>query len=197
MNLYNVIEIEGIKMAVCNIENRGLNSRDSLLSSISYLRWKYELTGEKEYLFKTISHIYAYLELGFPYERGKQEFLKVTSYLDIDIDYIFPEQKWRNQKILLTKTNIRNLLGRWNPGLHCMKISDVVEDIIEKVQNRQEGEYLYHSGKILTQEGSETLWENTFKLYIEENEAILQDVNRQKYYELERKENDKNCSRRR
>lgn len=197
MDLYNVVEIEGIKMAVCNIENRGLNSRDSLLSSISYLRRKYELTGEKEYLLKTVSHIYAYLELGFPYERGKQEFLKVTSYLDLDIDLTFPKRKWRNQKILLTKTNIRNLLGRWNPMLHCMKISDVVEDIMEKVQTRQEGEYIYHSGKLLTQKGSEALWKNTYKLYIAENETILLDVNRQKYYELERKENDKNCSRRR
>lgn len=79
---------------------------------------------------------------------------------------------------------INQLLGKWNPGLHSMKISDAVEDIIEKSSGRQVGEYTYHCGKIIKREGDKTLWEKTFKLYVREEEVIFQDVNKGKYYML-------------
>ena len=73
-------------------------------------------------------------------------------------------------------------MGKWNPVLHSMKISDVVSDIIGKVSGGIEGEYLYFCGKVLEQDGEKVLWEHTFKLYVREREAILYDVNKNKYY---------------
>ena len=76
------------------------------------------------------------------------------------------------------------MLGKWNPGLQSMKISDAVEDIIEKSRNRQIGEYTYHCGKVIKQDEENTLWENTCKLYVREEEVILHNVNKGKYYIL-------------
>ena len=97
---------------------------------------------------------------------------------------IFSPIKYRYKKIPLTSTNIRNLLGRWNPRLHSMKINDAVQDIKDKVSNKKEGIYLYHSGKIIKQEGEKILWEQTYKLYVQNDEAIFHDINKNKYYTL-------------
>ena len=65
-----------------------------------------------------------------------------------------------------------------------MKISDAVEDIIEKSRNRQIGEYTYHCGRVIKQDGANTLWENTCRLYVREEEVVFQNVNKGKYYIL-------------
>ena len=69
--------------------------------------------------------------------------------------------------------------------MHCMKISEVVADIMDKANRKVIGEYLYHSGKVLIREGEEMLWEHTFRLYVREDEVILHDLNGEKYYMLE------------
>ena len=184
MELYNAIEVQILKMAVCNIESVGLSGREVLLDSIIWLREKYEATDDKKYLKKAVQNIYAYLELGYAYETGKKEFQAVLDYLGIPAEDIFSPAKYHYKKVALTNTNIRNLLGRWNPRFHCMKINDVVQDIKDKVSNKKEGTYLYHSGKIITQEGEEALWEQTYKLYIQNGDAVFHDINKNKYYTL-------------
>ena len=153
MKRYNSMEIEIIKLGVCNIETLGLSSKNILERSVIWLREKYETTGDVRYLDKAVWHIYAY-------------------------------RSWGSKKIPLKKMRINQLLGKWNPGLHSMKISDAVEDIIEKSLNRQIGEYTYHCGRVIKQEGENTLWENTCKLYVREEEVVFQNVNKGKYYIL-------------
>lgn len=193
--LYNAVEVEIIKLATCNIEGVGLNSKEVLLNSIIWLKESYERTREIVYLRKAVWHIYAYLDMGYPYVDGHEEFQKILEYLHMDEEEVFPFRKWRTKKILLKKGNIRNLLGRWSGNLHSMKINDVVEDIIKNVLDMKEGEYIYHCGRELCCERDEKLWEHTFKLSINCEEAILHDVNANKYYILNKvKENDKNSS---
>lgn len=180
--LYNNVEVQIIKIAVQNMESLGLVSKDILLKSIMWLKESYEKFQVTEYLEKAVWHIYAYLELGFPYEDGSDLFRVILEYLQLDIEEVFPERKWLYKRVPLNKTNVRNLLGRWNPGLHSMKISDVVEDILNKVSTMQEGEYLYNSGKVISQNQDQMLWENTFKLYIRHEDATFHDVINNKYY---------------
>ena len=178
MKRYNSMEIEIIKLGVCNIETLGLSSKNILERSVIWLREKYE------YLDKAVWHIYAYLEMGYPYESGKAEFQAVLGALGEKEEDVFPKRSWGSKKIPLKKMRINQLLGKWNPGLHSMKISDAVEDIIEKSLNRQIGEYTYHCGRVIKQEGENTLWENTCKLYVREEEVVFQNVNKGKYYIL-------------
>ena len=184
MKRYNVMEVEGIKLGVRNIEDLGLSSKDVLEQSIFWLRDKYEMTGDVRYLDKAVWHIYAYLEMGYPYESGKKEFQAVLDALGEKEEDVFPKRSWGSKKIPLKKMRINQLLGKWNPGLHSMKISDAVEDIIEKSLNRQIGEYTYHCGKVIKQDGENTLWENTCKLYVREKEVVFHNVNKGKYYIL-------------
>lgn len=148
MNKYNGMEVEVIKLGLRNIEDLGISSKDALGKSVVWLREKYEMTGDVKYLDKAIWHIYAYLEMGYPYESGKEEFQAVLDALGEKEEDVFPKRSWGSKKIPLKKMRINQLLGKWNPGLHSMKISDAVEDIIEKARNRQIGEYTYHCGRV-------------------------------------------------
>lgn len=81
MKRYNSMEVEVIKLSVCNIESLGLSIKDVLMQSVVWLREKYEMTGDARYLEKAVWHIYAYLELGYPYENGRAEFQVILDAL--------------------------------------------------------------------------------------------------------------------
>jgi hypothetical protein len=140
MTRYNSVEVQVIKLGLCNIEDLGLSSKEVLEQSVAWLREKYETTGDTRYLDKAVWHIYAYLEMGYPYESGKTEFQAVLDALGEKEEDVFPKRSWGGKKIPLKKMRINQLLGKWNPGLHSMKISDAVEDIREKALNGQIGD---------------------------------------------------------
>ena len=77
--MYNEVEVKAILIAVHNIENVGLNSKKVLLNSIEWLRCQYEITQDESFLIKAVWHIYAYLELGYPYISGELEFNRIGS----------------------------------------------------------------------------------------------------------------------
>lgn len=181
---YNGVEVEAVKAGVRNVESLGLSSGEVLRQSVVWLTEKYEATGDKRYLDKAVWHIYAYLELGYPYESGKAEFQVVSDALGEKEEDLFPKRSWGSKKVPLKKMRINQLLGRWNPGRQSMKISDAVDDIIAKSSNRQIGEYTYHCGKVIRKDGEKILWENTCKLYVREEEVVFQNVNKGQYYIL-------------
>lgn len=194
---YDAVEVAAVKIAVSNVESLGIYSKDVLIKSIVWLRENYELSGKILYLEKAVWNIYAYLELGFSYDDGREEFQKVATYLHMDMERLFPSGRWQRQRILLNKTNVRNLLGRWNPVLHSMKISEVVTDILDKVSENKKGDYVYYCGKILEESENQKLWEHTFRLSVRKDEATFYDINRNKYYvfvwEEHRNDKDRNC----
>lgn len=180
--LYDFVEVAAIKIAVGNMEVFGGNCKDILLKSIDWLIVYYENTNEKMYLEKAMWHAYAYSELGFGYEEGKEQFEKVMTKLNMDV---FGRRKFEKsfyKKVKLTRSSVNSLLGRWNPKLHSMKIDDAVTDIIAKASTGKQGEYLYHSGKVIEQRDGKELWEKTYKLFVRESEAVLYHINANKYY---------------
>ena len=73
-------------------------------------------------------------------------------------------------------------MGRWHPHFQSMKIEAAILDIIDKVENKKIGSFIYHCGKMLEQKDNKALWEKTFVLRVTEDEAVLQDMNKSKYY---------------
>lgn len=194
--LYDEVEVAAIKLALYNVDVFGETEKEILIKSVVWLRDIYERHGDVIYLKKAVWHIYAYLELGFPFESGAKEFQAVLSHMGKSAEEVFPASRYFCRKVKLNKTNIRNLLGKWNSRLQSMKVEEAVTDIIKKIQEKQEGEYIYHSGKAIEETADKTLWEHTFKLYVKQDEAIFYDINKNKFYVLtEKQANDKdsNC----
>lgn len=185
---YNEIEVEAIKLGIGGIESVKKNSREILISSVAWLIEKYDTISDKQYLEKAVWHIYAYLELGYPYESGQDVFDKVLQKLGQSREELFPANQWFYKPIILKRSNINQLLGKWNPKLQSMKIKEAVEDIVNNVEDGRKGTFLYHCGKIIREIEGEMLWEKTFKLYVYEDEAILRDINKNKYYLLKQEE---------
>lgn len=185
IDLYDTIKVEAIKLAVSGLYVTGISSKNILMESIRVLREQYEWIGEKNLLYKAVNHIYAYIDLGYPFEEEIEEFDKITKYLGYTLQEIFPERMWKYTRVRLNKTRIRNLIGKWNPRIQSMKIEDVVSDIYNKVSGREVGNYLYHTGKILVNDKNGTLWQQTYWLYVREDEAVFHDINRNKYYIFE------------
>lgn len=183
--LYDQVEVEAIKLSVSRIEQLGISCEQVLLKSIIYLKEKYEIFQDKSFLEKAMWNIYAYLELGYSYEDWEEELNGVLLYLGLNKKDILPFVRRQQQTVILNKTNIRNILGRWNPKLHSMKAEDVVLDIIKKVSEKSLGTYKYHSGKVISRDGDQILWEKTFVLYIRLEECVLYYKNKNIYYVFE------------
>ncbi len=188
--LYDAVEIEAIKISIGRVEAIGLSSYKVLEKSVIWLTEKYDEVHDDRYLKKAVWHIYAFLDLGYPYEKCQRVFDSVLERLGEKQEGIFPGHRWRYKRVKLTKGNIGGILGKWNPSIHSMKIDDAINDIINKTEQGEKGQYLYYSGKIVEQSEEKKLWKNTFMLYINEEESILQDINKNIYYMLERKTDD-------
>ncbi len=182
--VYNQVEIKAIQLSLGNLESKGIPVKEVLIQSINWLYEKYKITTDIRYIYKAIWHIFAYLELGFLYEDEKAIFLEIAKCVQKDPEEIFADYIGKYRVVPLKKSAIRKLLGRWNPKLHSMKIEDAVNDIIEKVTQKELGEFLYHSGKVIVENDKDGLWEHTFWLFVKENEILFYDVNKNQCYTL-------------
>ena len=68
----------------------------------------------------------------------------VLKELGTDRKQMFPKKFYRSYPIKHNKSQIRNMIGKWNAA-NCMAISEVVNDIIDKVKNHKEGIYYYQN----------------------------------------------------
>lgn len=194
---YSTVEVEGIKLAVSRFyKTDALRCREILMESIRWLRERYERLQEEEDLQKALCHMEAYGELGFAYEDIQEEAEIICGFLDAGGKTRRELQRHFCKKVVINKSRVNQLLGRWNPARHSMRIRDAVEDIIRKVSDQEEGIFLYHCGRMIAGGREDGLWEHTFRLQIQDGEAIFHDVNQNRYYLLlkEEKQNDQNCN---
>lgn len=110
--MYNEVEVKAILIAVHNIENVGLNSKKVLLNSIEWLRCQYEITQDESFLIKAVWHIYAYLELGYPYISGELEFNRILNCLQLDINTVFPKKGWAYKKSGIEEIKYKSNIGK-------------------------------------------------------------------------------------
>lgn len=183
------VEVEGIKLAVSKFyRTDAILCQKILIESIRWLKSRYDRLGDDKDLRKALCHIQAFAELGFPYDDVKEEIAEIFDLLKEDEEVRREFRKHFFEKVVINKTRINRLLGKWNPARQSMHIGDAVNDIIQKVTDREQGIYLYHCGKQIAEDENDRLWEHTFRLQIQNNDAIFHNVNQNKYYLLTKEE---------
>lgn len=173
----NRIQVEAVKLATRGLQEKGLSAEETVLESIHYLLGCYFQTGNEEYPKTALQHMVALLEMGFSYEKHKEIFDQVVSLADIQREDLLMAGDVPKEVYRLTRNRIRTIIGRWRRiSSEDMGLNQVVDDIYIRIHKGEEGSWDYtsqnKSGKVL----------NMFKLTVSQNENILYDVGRDKYY---------------
>lgn len=180
-----------IQILLDSLEKRGIAVQDILLEIIRELHDRYFTEKDCDSLIAAKEFIELYDELGLQRETHYDIFekiLKESAFYD-DIKNISTEHIVEN--VMVNKTQIRRLLGRWNPKSHSMPIEKVVEDIINKVNAKQMGSYGYWTEQRIGKERRKF----EYKLVINQNEIFFYDCYNEFVYRLEgRDKNDENST---
>lgn len=104
----------------------------------------YSETKEYKYLEIAVIFIKAYVELGFDYSNG-EIFDEILEEFGTSKKEMFPVKYYMTNVIKLNKSQVRSMIGKWpaTKDRTTMKISEVVDDIILKVRNKEFGVYTY------------------------------------------------------
>lgn len=176
---------ETIRLAVTNLEREGLETGKVLMGSIRWLYEKYLITGDERFVRLSLAHIQVYLELGNSYEDNGSLFDSIIKLLDIKKEELFLELYKDCPVIRANKSQVRSMIGRWNPHIHSMSIQEVIDDIIEKVNNGKDGVYYYYSGKKLDS-SKNVVPKDKYRLTIQGERAQFWDMRRNRYFTIKR-----------
>ena len=169
----NRLYIEAIKLAAGSVQYKNISVKDTMIKAVEQLYRYYEITMDEGYLETAFFHIQAYLEMGFPYEEREEVFDNILKNLGKIRELEFPKKFYCAKKVKLNKTKVRSMLGRWpTSSRQRMKVQEVVEDIIRKVENREEGVWYYKC----------EMTEEMYELVISEQNMFFHDLRRCIFY---------------
>lgn len=174
-------EVEAVKLEVKHLEYHNISTKRVLATSIRYLMERSETEeSPQEFLLAARARLQAYVEMGFPYEDHTEIFDKLLSRLGTERIFEFPRRAYGTKRIALTRPQVDRLIGRW-PGskYHTMARADVVDDIIDKVTNKREGRYEYHSN---ANPNTGRRGDEVYILFVDPGESYFYDTARRVYY---------------
>ncbi len=175
-------EIKLIEIALFSLHYRGIGIKSSIECIVSYLKEQFELSGDLRYLETALLNIQAYLNLGFVYEEKAECFNQVLKLYNCQREDVFLKSQYDKKCVRLNRNQIKKMIGRWRPSKeNPMKIAEVVDDILDKVENKKLGHYYYHY--ISSYEKSRKKQNaDMYELVVLEDECFFVDVKNQKYY---------------
>lgn len=179
-----VISMEAVKLALNNIEETGLDEKEVLADSITWLYDRYYETKNRKYLEQALRNMQAYIQLGYPYEEEQELFDRILYLLGVKkIQVMFLDERY-TKTVKLNKHQVRSMIGKWNPHIHSMTINSVVEDVMDKVKYEREGVYTYRSGQRIA--GGKGIPKDEYRLIIYGHKAQFFDIGQGLYYTIEK-----------
>ena len=160
--------MEAVKLALDNAEEVGLDKKEVLADSITWLYDRYYETGDRKYLEQALRNIQAYIQFLLGAER---------------IQVMFLDERY-TKIVKLNKNQVRGMIGKWNPHIHSMTINSVIEDVMDKVKHEKEGVYTYRSGQRIFR-GRE-IPKDEYRLVVYGHKAQFFDVGKGLCYTIEK-----------
>lgn len=171
-------DIEAIKMAVSVSSRLGVNRERTLILSIGHIMEFYENDPKREYLVGALLHIQAYLELGLDYRLHQELFEKIMEECNLEKDDVFPRRFYTAKRVKLNKSQVRGMIRKWSTSpKNKLQIQQVVQDIMEKVSNQEQGVYYYHNHT--SPSGRD---DDLYELVIQGEECYFHDMKLERYY---------------
>lgn len=173
------LRINAIKMAYGSLHYYDISIGETFAQTVQYLQELFNRTEKEEFLKIALLHIRAYAELGFNYNTYQELFDHVLQQLNEDKMLITNAYLYTAGHIKLTRTRVRRMIRCWRKNAHTpMSFDEVVDDIIEKVSQREAGIYTY----VYSTGGR---FSDVYELVVSDEQCFFRDVNQNRYYCLE------------
>ena len=177
-------KIEALTFTFAALHYQGRNICSIMRESILWLHDNYEQSGIVELKELAQLEVCAYLNMGFPFPKE----LLLNGWISEEELCGYVREFNLGKRVKITRAQIRSMIGKWSASrLTEMTVNQVVDDIIEKVSNEEEGiwRYAYRKG---TNAGG--MKEERYELIIHEEEKFFWDLNRFRFFVFEKKGRD-------
>lgn len=183
MNIYTMTDdSNALKLIICGLFYSDTAVEKAIKATLGKLVAMFRLTDDKVYLKMGYDYICAYIDLGFKYFELIPEADTVLENLNLKQDIEFSKESLANAFIPLTHSKLNKMIGRWPASIYnSHKKNDVINDIIAKVISNQLGEYTYY-----TSSNALKTKVSYYKLIIEKKNVFFHDINKQRFYLIER-----------
>lgn len=175
----NIDEIYVMMYTLQTLHNKGISIKKTVYDSIENLTEWYIQSGNKEYLEVAHLHIQAYVNMGFALDDADpiiREFLRLTKRTKEDFFPRANRYKFGKQ-IKLNRSSVRGMIGKWKASRENPKtVTELVDEIIEKVKKHEEGRYVYQYQRKNTEDVE------TYELVIQKEECYFYDVKNFRFY---------------
>ena len=171
-------EIESTKLALNSASRRGISREHIIKGTIERLLQFYDEEAKSEYLTSALLYMQTYLELGMEYHKCEDLFDDVLRKGNFDRREIFPKPFYAAKKVKLNKNQVRSMIRKWSTSnQNTMPIPQVVDDIIQKVKNKEKGVYYYRNH--LPGSG---INDDIYELVVQDEECYFHDIRWERYY---------------
>lgn len=184
------IQEEAIMSMVYTLEllsYKGMTIRGTVHQSLIWLKEWYKQQGDSGYLELALLQISALCRMGLAQEEDIALYNELCALAETDMEKLLGDCAGIAKQVKVSRPAIRSLIGKWMPNKkNSMTKSDVVEDIINKLENQIEGQYYYNYEKSwLRKRQSEEGKRNLYKLVINQEESFLLDLKQFRIYTFE------------
>ncbi len=166
---------------------RGMTVRGTVHQSLVWLKKWYKQQGDPEYLELALLQISALCRMGLAQEEDRALYNELCILAGTDMEKLMESCGGMAKQVKVSRPSIRSLIGKWMPNKkNSMTKSEVVEDIIDKLENQREGQYYYNYEKSWPKNRqSEEEKRDLYKLVINQEESFLLDLKQFRIYTFE------------
>ena len=166
---------------------RGLSIREIVRRNLNWLKKWYSQEEDEEFLELAVLQVCAVIQMGLVKEADVALYHDICELADTSMEELLEGCAVMAKPIRISRYGIQGLIGKWMPSRkNPMKKSEVVDDIMDKLENHREGQYYYCYEK----GGSggrypEMLKKDVYKLVINREESYFMDLKQFRIYTFE------------
>lgn len=161
---------------------KGVSASKTVHDSLMRLREWYEQSGDRRYLELALLELCAACGLGAALESDGELYQAICSLAEVGMEEILEDSIMVAEHIKANKDQIRRIIGKWMPTRrNPMTKTEMVDDILDKVIHRREGQY-YYRHEYNRKQNREACSEDLYKLVISSEKSFLLNLKQFKVY---------------